>query len=240
MICPFRLDWNLRMTQQFSASKSWLARQGQRKTGTQVSRISLQYSFSCLTPHVSLISKHIRKLVLKVELKEGLTNEFVPSFPPCWVSLYWPGNKGDSLNPLLLCAFSPSRSFPLFWNKMLWKRDSRKGPVRVVCSVTQLWPTLCDSMDRSPPESSVHEIFQARILEWVAISYSRGSSRPRDQTCISSGSCIGRQILYHWATWEANVAVPHTIVFLPHSSHLSPAILHSLPTTLRSFRKLIF
>ena len=46
--------------------------------------------------------------------------------------------------------------------------------------------TLCDPMDCSPPGSSVLGIFQARILEWVAISFSRGSSRPRDQTQVSS------------------------------------------------------
>ena len=46
--------------------------------------------------------------------------------------------------------------------------------------VAQSCPTLCDSMDYSLPGSSVHEIFQARILEWVAISFSRGSSQPRD------------------------------------------------------------
>ena len=45
--------------------------------------------------------------------------------------------------------------------------------------------TLCDPMDCSPPGSFVHQISQARILEWVAISSSRGSSRPRDWTCIS-------------------------------------------------------
>ena len=50
----------------------------------------------------------------------------------------------------------------------------------------QLCLTLCDSMDCSPPGSSVHGILQARILEWVAISSSRGSSQPRDQTCVSS------------------------------------------------------
>ena len=50
--------------------------------------------------------------------------------------------------------------------------------------------------------SSVHRIFQAGILEWVAISFSRGSSRPRDRTCIPCISCIGRRILYHCATWE--------------------------------------
>ena len=52
---------------------------------------------------------------------------------------------------------------------------------------------------RLPPSSSVHGLFQARILEWVAISFSRGSSQLRDGTLIS---CIGRQILYHWATKE--------------------------------------
>ena len=48
--------------------------------------------------------------------------------------------------------------------------------------VAQLCPTLCDHMDCSPPGSFVHEIFQARILEWVAISFSKGSSQPRDWT----------------------------------------------------------
>ena len=54
-----------------------------------------------------------------------------------------------------------------------------------VCLVAQSCPTLCDPMDCSPPGSSVHGIFQARVLKWVAISSSRGSSQPRDQTCIS-------------------------------------------------------
>ena len=66
--------------------------------------------------------------------------------------------------------------------------------------VAQSCPTLCNTMDCSPLGSSVHGISQARILEWVAISFSRGSSRLRDQTCVS---CVGRRILYHWATWEA-------------------------------------
>ena len=52
--------------------------------------------------------------------------------------------------------------------------------------------TLCEPMDCSPPGSSVHEILQARILEWVAIPFSRGSSRPRDQNHISYVSFIGR------------------------------------------------
>ena len=51
--------------------------------------------------------------------------------------------------------------------------------------VAQLCPTLCDPMDCSPPGSS-NGILQARILEWVAISFSRGSSQPRDGTQVSS------------------------------------------------------
>ena len=56
----------------------------------------------------------------------------------------------------------------------------------------QLCPTLGDPMDRSLPGSSVHGILQARIMEWITISYSRGSSRPRDQLHLSYVSCIGR------------------------------------------------
>ena len=62
---------------------------------------------------------------------------------------------------------------------------------------SQSCPTICDPMDYSPPDSSVHGISQERILEWVAISCSRGSSWPRGKTCVF---CNGRQILYHWAT----------------------------------------
>ena len=64
------------------------------------------------------------------------------------------------------------------------------------CSITA---TLCHPMEVACQASSVCGIFQTRILEWVAISYSRESSRPKDQTPVS---CIGKWILYHWATWE--------------------------------------
>ena len=53
-------------------------------------------------------------------------------------------------------------------------------PSLCACSVTQSCPTLCDPMEYNPPGSSVHGIFQARILELVAVYYSRGSSQPRD------------------------------------------------------------
>ena len=53
------------------------------------------------------------------------------------------------------------------------------------CLAAQSCPTLCDPLDYSPPGSSSHGISQARILEWVAIPFSRGSSQPRDRICIS-------------------------------------------------------
>ena len=59
----------------------------------------------------------------------------------------------------------------------------------------QLCPTLCNPIDCSLPGSSVHEIFQARILEWVTMPSSRGSSWHRDQSRVSYISCIGRQVL---------------------------------------------
>ena len=71
----------------------------------------------------------------------------------------------------------------------------------------QLCLTLCGLMDRSPPGPSVHGIFQARILEWVAISYSKGSSQPRDWTHVSCVSCIGSTIFTAYATWEAPLEV---------------------------------
>ena len=70
------------------------------------------------------------------------------------------------------------------------------------CLRAQLYLTLCDPMDFSSPGSSVHGILQARILEWVAISFSREFSRPRDRTSIS---CVSRLILYYCVTWEGYV-----------------------------------
>ena len=61
---------------------------------------------------------------------------------------------------------------------------------------SHVWHSVCDPMGVSPPGSTVHGILQARILEWVAVPYYRGSSRPRDWTGISYVSYIGRQVLY--------------------------------------------
>ena len=75
----------------------------------------------------------------------------------------------------------------------VWLCDPVLG-CRGVCMLSCVW--LFDPVDCSPPDSSVHGIFRARILEWVAISYSRGSSPPRDWTCFLC-FLTGRRILYH-------------------------------------------
>ena len=77
-------------------------------------------------------------------------------------------------------------------------------------------------MSCSPPGSSVHGIFQARILEWVAISFSRGSSWPRDQTQVS---CIAGRLLTGWATREFRLAAKYLL-------HWTSSMVQSIsPTT---------
>ena len=88
---------------------------------------------------------------------------------------------------LLLCVFQ------LF---LTWKSESEAA---------QSCPTLCDPMDCSLPCSSVQEIFQARVMEWVAISFSRGPSQPRYQTWVS---CIAGRCFTIWATREVLTYLP--------------------------------
>ena len=78
----------------------------------------------------------------------------------------------------------------------MWKKRKKES------EVTQSYPTLWDCMDCSLPESSIHGIFQARVLEWVAISFSRGSSFSRDQPWGSwiAGGCLLFQLLWKHQT----------------------------------------
>ena len=78
---------------------------------------------------------------------------------------------------------------------MSWSALDQHTVVHYVC--TQLCTTLCDPADCSPPASPVHGLLQARILEWVAIPFSKGSAQCRGQTHVSCVFCIGRWILYH-------------------------------------------
>ena len=82
--------------------------------------------------------------------------------------------------------------------------------------------SLSDPMDHSPPGVSVHGILQARILEWVAMPSSKGSSWRRDWTHVSSVSCIGRWVLYHQCHLEGGIFVRN---FFIHSAHITEYIL---------------
>ena len=79
-----------------------------------------------------------------------------------------------------------------------WAFKNMVSSLTVCVLAAQSCSTFYDPMDYSPPGSSVHEILQATILEWVTISFSRGSSRPRNGTSVS---CIAGAI---WATREAH------------------------------------
>jgi len=119
-----------------------------------------------------------------------------------------------SLTTLVHRCCSITSSFPQFScsvvsnslrpHELQHARPPCPSPTPGVHSDSRPWSQWC----HPAISSSVHGIFQAKILEWVAISYSRGSSRPRDRTCVSCVSCIGRQVLYLWATWDSKTSVP--------------------------------
>jgi len=114
---------------------------------------------------------------------------------------------GWSLNPRFHHTVQDILLLMFFILSTKWKQKSNIYYIfniyicAVLCLVVQSGLTLCDPMDCSPPSSSVHGIFQASILEWVAMPSSRGSSQPRDQTQVS---CIAGRF-FVWATREAHI-----------------------------------
>ena len=101
-----------------------------------------------------------------------------------------------------------------FCSLITWSPGLGGGALGVTfCACSQSCPALCNPVDCSPPGSSVYGIFQARILEWVAISSSKASWWPRDWTHVSCFSCIGRRSLYHWAIWKHTRTHLHVILW---------------------------
>ena len=103
-------------------------------------------------------------------------------------------HHGPPFHPPTADIWRPSVSTRMGWSVYVHMHGKK---VKVL--VAQSCPTLCDPMDYSPPGSSVHRILQARILEWVAISFSRGSSWPRDRTQVF---CITGRLLTIWTIWS--------------------------------------
>ena len=105
---------------------------------------------------------------------------------------WWQSVNPDSLT-LHHCGILPlvlSLRLPHLWTVRAWGSGANQDScIRMCAKSLQSCPTPCDPMDCSPPGLSVHGILQARIPEWVAVSFSR-SSWPRDWTQISYGSCV--------------------------------------------------
>ena len=129
------------------------------------------------------------------------------------------GKGSLRLGSLCLPIRTKEVNYPFLWHVWVW-----------MCAKSCL--TLCNPMDYSPPGSSVHAISQARILEWVSISYSRGSSWSRDRTHIS---CTGRWILYLCA-WETPKILASYACVLSHSVMSNPLWPHGRPQLSRKRR----
>ena len=105
------------------------------------------------------------------------------SFPPQGFLHLWVQGILSLLKILSSTSFPPPFSWLFPSNSSKESTSGSSLPVHEHL-ITQSCPSLCDSMNYSPPGSSVHGIFQTRILEWVSISFSRGSCWPRDQTHV--------------------------------------------------------
>ena len=138
------------------------------------------------------------------------TAVWVPDTTACVPGPWWPHAETppDQLFLTLLTVPSLNLSFPLASRPLLfspffllWLFFLNLLPFTYEVQVAQLCPTLCDPMDYT-----VHGLVQARILEWVAFPFSRGSCQPRDQTQVS---CIAGGFFTSWATREAlHLTVP--------------------------------
>ena len=135
-------------------------------------------------------------------LQDELTFRFHQAFPehPVW---------DDFPSPCLLF----STSVPCFFFQSVSTTYLFYYVWKVKALVAQSCLTLYEPMDCSPPGFPVHRVLQARVLEWVAMLSSRGSSWPRDGTHISYASCVGRQVLlplmpagkpHLWLWWASN------------------------------------
>ena len=118
------------------------------------------------------ISNHIREMKIKTTMRYPLTPITMTTIKKstnnkCW---RWCGEKETLLHCSWECKLAQS-----LW-RTVWRFLKTLTIELPCCSGAQLCPTLCDPMDCSPPGSSVHRILQAKVLEWVANSFSRGSS----------------------------------------------------------------
>ena len=151
---------------------------------------------------------------------ESCGGSLLPLLFSCWIASFvtpWTGAHQDLLSmgfarqeywsglPFLLLGDLPDSGMEPLSPELAGGFFSAEPPLKSLIlwsEVAQSCLTLCDPMDCSLPGSSIHSIFQTRVLEWVAISFSRGSSQPRDRTQVS---CITGRCFTLWATRESLV-----------------------------------
>ena len=134
-----------------------------------------------------------RQIIYHGGTREALTVHYILVI---WVS------SDTIVKGCAVCAVSEGSSWSnremTPWSEVKWS------------GVAQSCPTLCNPMDCSPAGSSIHGIFQARVLDWVAISFPRGTSWPRDQTLVSR--IAGRRFTV-WATREAQYNLKKVVLW---------------------------
>ena len=145
---------------------------------------------------------------------------------PSWVALH-----GMALSFIELCKPLRHDNAVIHEGDKCWRDQEETEYMEGEGEVTQSCPTLCDPMDCSPPGSSIHGIFQARVLELVATSFYKGSSQPR----LNSGLLHCRQTLYH-LSHQGSYELNHSFSELCGCSELHQIL--SISSSLRFLSKL--
>ena len=185
----------IKETKIYSGEKSLFHKLCWEDWSTMCKRIKLEHF---LTPYTKINSKWIKDLNIRPEtiklLEENIGktlsdinhSRILYDPPPRIMEIKTKISKWDLIKLKSFCTMKETI------NKVKRQLSEWEKIIANESEVDQSCPTLCDPMDCSLQGSPVYGIFQARVLEWVAISFSRGSSQPRDQTQVFgiAGSCF--------------------------------------------------
>ena len=166
--------------------------------------------------YIMTVFTHLKQLYFRTcgrQVSKVIDNDPHPCIIPSpWE--WWESENRWDVTPLILLQYMAKGSCNYYrigkWVDIIleeadpvrWAFKNMVSSLTVCVLAAQSCLTLCDPMDYSLPGSSVHEILQATILEWVTICFSRGSSRPRNGTWVS---CIAGRFFTIWATREAPI-----------------------------------
>ena len=130
----------------------------------------------------------------------GLSELIFPSFVIIFIKKLYFEKKYIRVNLSSLPSIYITQMYYVYWLSICFLYLTEYYRLLQVTTWLPRWKS--ESESHSVVSTTVYGIFQARILEWVASPFSRGSSRARDETSVSYVSCTGWQILYHSTTWD--------------------------------------